>query len=198
MGSSVTVTGAGFAPGALLPITWSTRQGSNILGYHLVNLPLRNVTAGADGGFSFTMNAPSDLGGLHFISAGNLTRNSNGTLFLQRTASISSDQGPAGTQIVITLLGVGWNYNTNIVAIDYDNSYIGYACGFNSQGNVTVTVTASGQPGLHTIDIYPSIWWGTSTPAAQLTAEYRYPLLTPQDHPALMPSFHFTFLITGS
>jgi hypothetical protein len=198
VGSRVTVTGAGFAPDALLPITWSTRQGSNILGYSLVNLPLRNVTAGADGGFSFTMNVPSDLGGRHYVSAENLTRNSNGTLFLQRSASISSDQGPAGTQITITLLGVGWNYNTNIVAIDYDNSYIGYACGFNSQGNVTVTVTASGQPGLHSIDIYPSIWWGTSTPAAQLTAEYRYPLLTSQDHPALMPSFHFSFLVTGS
>jgi hypothetical protein len=96
---------------------------------------------------------------------------------------------------VVTLTGVGWDYNTNIITVDYDNSYIGYACGFNSQGNVTVTVIASGPPGLHTIDIYPAIWWGTSTPSAQLTAEYRYPLLTPQDHPELMPAFHFTFFV---
>jgi hypothetical protein len=26
---------------------------------------------------------------------------------------------------------------------------------------------------------------------------YRLPLLTPQDHPELMPSFHFTFLVTS-
>lgn len=196
VGSNITVTGAGFAPSSRLPITWSTRRGSNLFGYQLVNLPLRNVTAGPDGTFSFAMKVPYDLGGLHFISAGNLTRNSNGTLFLQRSASIGVNQGPAGTQIVVRLTGVGWDYNTNIIAADYDNSYIGYACGFSSQGNVTITITASGSPGLHTIDIYPAVWWGTSAPTAQLTAEYRYPLLTPQDHPELMPSFHFTFMIT--
>ena len=196
VGTNITVTGTGFTPNARLPITWATRQGNNLNGYQLVDLPLRNVTAGADGTFSFAMKVPFDLGGYHFISAGNLTRNSNGTLFLQRSATISANQGPAGTPIVITLLGVGWDYNTNIVTVDYDNSYIGYACGFNSQGNVTVTVIASGSPGLHTIDVYPAIWWGTSTPVAQLTAEYRYPLLTPQDHPELMPSFHFTYMLT--
>jgi hypothetical protein len=196
VGTNITVNGTGFSPNARLPITWSTRQGSNIQGYQLVDLPLRNVTAGADGTFSFSMKVPYDLGGLHFISAGNLTRNSNGTLFLQRTASISATQGPPGTQIAIKLVGVGWDYNTNIATFDYDNSYIGYACGFNSQGNVTITVVASGSPGLHTIDVYPAIWWGTSTPAAGLTAEYRYPLLTPQDHPELMPAFHFTFMVT--
>ncbi len=196
VGTPITVSGAGFAPDTQLPLTWATRQGNNLYGYHLVDQPLRNVTTGPDGTFSFVMNAPADLGGLHFISAGNLTLHSNATLFLQRSATISSTQGPEGTSIVIRLQGVGWDYNTNIVAIDYDNSYIGYACGFSSGGNVTVTITASGPPGVHTIDIYPSIWWGNSTPSAQLSAEYRYPLLTPQDHPEFMPSFHFTFLVT--
>ncbi len=198
VGTAITVTGAGFAPDTQLPLTWSTRQGNNLYGFHLVNEPLRNVTTGSDGAFSFVMNVPPDLGGLHFISAGNHTRHSNATLFLQRSATISATEGPQGTSVVIKLQGVGWDYNTNIVAIDYDNSYIGYACGFSSGGNVTVTITATGSPGLHTIDIYPSIWWGSSVPAAQLTAEYRYPLLTPQDHPELMPSFHFTFLVTSS
>jgi len=198
VGTPVTVSGAGFAPNAQLPIQWSTRQGNNLFGYSLVNKPLRNVTTGSDGTFSFVMNTPPDLGGVHFISAGNLTRQSNATLYLQRSATISQTQGPEGTTIVLNLQGVGWDYNTNIVAIDYDNSYVGYACGFSSGGNVTVTVTATGLPGVHTIDIYPSIWWGKSTPTAQLSAEYRYPLLTPQDHPELMPSFHFTFLVTAS
>ncbi len=197
VGTPMTVSGAGFAPDTQLPLTWATRQGNNLFGYHLVNLPLRNVTTGSDGTFSFVMNVPPDLGGLHFISAGNLTLHSNASLFLQRSATISSTQGPEGTSVVIRLQGVGWDYNTNIVAIDYDNSYIGYACGFSSGGNVTVTITATGSPGVHTIDIYPSVWWGSSTPTAQLSAEYRYPLLTPQDHPELMPSFHFTFLVTG-
>lgn len=197
VGTPMTVNGAGFAPNAQIPLLWSTRQGNNLFGYNLVNEPLRNVTTGSDGTFSFTMEAPSDLGGVHFISAGNLTRYSNATLYLQRSASVNTTQGPEGTTIELNLQGVGWDYNTNIVAIDYDNSYVGYACGFSSGGNVTVTLTATGLPGVHTIDIYPSIWWGKSTPTAQLSAEYRYPLLTPQDHPELMPSFHFTFLVTA-
>jgi len=196
VGDNVTVNGLGFAPGAQLPLTWSTRQGSNLLGYKVVNKPLRNVTATAAGAFSFTMKVPPDLGGLHFVAAGNQTARSNGTLFIQRSATLSATQGPQGTQIQVIMHGVGWDFNTNIVAVDYDNSYIGYACGFNSGGNVTVTIVASGAPGIHTIDVYPSIWWGPSNFASQQIVEYRYPLLTPQDHPELMPSFHFTFLMT--
>ncbi len=144
------------------------------------------------------MKVPPDLGGDHFIAAGNLTQNSNGTVFIQRSAVLSTTKGPQGTQIQVIMHGVGWDFNTNIVAVDYDNSYIGYACGFNSGGNVTVTIVATGEPGIHTIDVYPSEWWGGSNFASQQVVEYRYPLLTPQDHPEQMPSFHFTFLMTSS
>lgn len=198
VGDTITVNGQGFAPDAQLPLVWTTRAGSNLHGYQQVERPLRNVTAGADGSFSFSMKVPADLGGLHFIAAGNLTRHSNGTLFLQRSATISTTQGPQGTRIQVIMQGVGWDFNTNIAAVDYDNSYIGYACGFNSGGNATVTIVASGAPGLHTIDVYPSVWWGPSTYLAQQIVEYRYPILTPQDHPELMPSFHFTFLMTSN
>jgi len=197
VGSTITVSGQGFASNTQLPLTWSTRQGSNLLGYKLVALPLKNVTTASDGSFSFTTKVHSDVGGIHFIAAGNLTENSNGTVFLQRTGTISATQGPAGTKIVISFVGVGWDYNTNLITVDYDNSYVGYGCGFNTGGNTTITVFAAGAPGIHDIDVYPSIWWGASGPTAQQVTIYRYPLLTPQDHPELMPSFHFTFLITG-
>jgi hypothetical protein len=197
VGANVTVNGQGFAPSAQLHLTYSTRKGSNIIGYKLINEPLRNVTAGTDGSFSFTMKVRPDLGGVHYIAAGNLTENSNGTLFIERTARLSATQGPEGTQFLIILQGVGWDFNTNIATWDYDNSYVGYGCGFSSGGNVTFTVQATGAPGIHTIDIYPSVWWGPENFANQLAVEYRYPLLTPQDHPELIPSFHFTFLITS-
>jgi len=197
VGDNVSITGAGFAPSAQYPLVWTTVQGSNVLGYKPVNVPLKNVTAAADGSFSFSWKVPPALGGIHFIAAGNLTEHSNGTLFIQRSAIISTTQGPQGTVIQVIMHGVGYTFNTNIVAVDYDNSYIGYACGFNSGGNVTVTIVASGAPGIHTIDVYPSVWWGGSQFTAQQVVEYRYPVLTPQDHPALMPSFHFTFLMTA-
>jgi hypothetical protein len=198
VGDNVTVNGKGFAPNSQLPLVWTTRHGSNLLGYKLVNEPLRNVTAGPDGSFSFTMRVPSDLGGVHFIAAGNLTERSNGTLFIQRTARLSATHGPDGTSIQIILTGVGWTFNTNIAAFDYDNSFVGYGCGFNSGGNVTFTIPATGPPGVHTIDVYPSVWWGPVNFANQQPVVYRLALLTPQDHPELMPSFHFTFLVTPS
>lgn len=196
VGDTVNVTGLGFSPNTQLPITWSTTHGSNLLGYKQVNNQLREVTTSGAGSFSFTMKVPSDLGGVHYIAAANLTQRSNGTLFIQRSASISTTQGPQGTLIQVIMQGVGWDFNTNIVAVDYDNSYIGYGCGFNSGGNVTISIVASGSPGIHTVDVYPSIWWGPSTFTSQQVVEYRYPVLTPQDHPEHMPSFHFTFLMT--
>ena len=198
VGQNITINGAGFQPGSQVPLSFSDRVGDNILGFKLVSDPLKNVTASSDGTFSFTMNTPPTLGGIHYISAANLTRNSNGTLFVQRTATINATQGPAGTTVAVVLRGVGWTFNTNLATLDYDNSYVGYGCGFFSNGNVTFYLTVTGAPGIHTIDVYPSVWWGPSTQTNQLSIEYRYPLLTPQDHPELMPSFHFTFLITAS
>ncbi len=197
VGDNVTVNGLGFAPNAKLPLIWTTRQGSNLLGYKLVDKPLRNVTADAQGSFSFTMKVHSDLGGVHYIAAGNLTERSNGTLFIQRSARLSTTQGPVGTQIQIVMQGVGWDFNTNIAAFDYDNSFVGYGCGFNSGGNVTFTIPATGAPGIHNIDIYPSVWWGPVNFANQAPVVYRLALLTPNDHPELMPSFHFTFLVVS-
>jgi hypothetical protein len=196
VGDNITVNGAGFNATTQYPLIWTTVQGSNLLGYKPVDVPLRNVTTAGDGSFSFSWKVPPTLGGVHFIASGNLTENSNGTFYVQRSAVISTTQGPQGTLIQVIMHGVGYNFNTNIVAVDYDNSYIGYGCGFNSGGNVTITIVATGAPGIHNIDVYPSVWWGGSQFTAQQVVEYRFPILTPQDQPALMPSFHFTFLMT--
>jgi len=195
VGRTVNVTGAGFAANTNVPLSWSTEHGSNIQGYQKIYQSLRNVTTTVAGSFSFTMKVPVDLEGIHYIVAANLTQNSNATLYIERNATVTPNEGPEGTQIVIQLLGTGWDYNQNIVAIDYDNSFVGYACGFSSQGNITVVLTAAGSPGIHSIDLYPSIWLGPAPPTA--IAEYRYPILTPYDHPEKVPSFHFSFLITS-
>jgi hypothetical protein len=204
VGATINVTGAGFAPNQQLPLVITDNVGNNLNGFKSEDQPFANVTTGADGTFTLTTKAPMILGGIHYIGAGNLTEHSNGTLFIQRSATISATSGPAGTRIVVQMYGVGWDYNTNIATLDYDNNYIGYACGFNSQGNVTMIITATGAPGIHDIDIYPSMWWGPVTSSNYQTLpgdgqllNYAQPMLTPFDHPELMPSFHFTFLITS-
>ena len=195
VGTSVNVTGLGFVPNSNLPVSWSTKQGNNLNGFVNVNKPLKNVTTSNSGSFSFTMSVPSDLEGEHFISVGNLTQNSNASLYIERSAAITPSEGPQGTNITIQLLGTGWDFNTNIVTIVYDNAFVGYACGFNSQGNITVTIPAAGAPGLHSIDLYPSIYLGPAPPSS--IPVYRYPIVTPYDQPEKVPSFHFSFLITG-
>ena len=78
----------------------------------------------------------------------------------------------------------------------YDNAYIGYACAFNSQGDVTIYMEATGEPGWHFIDLYPGIYKGTET----LPINYRMPQLTyAADHPGEdLPAFRFAFEVTSS
>ena len=75
----------------------------------------------------------------------------------------------AGQPFVVELKGVGWTQLDNTVAVTYDNSYIGYACGFNSNGYVRIQLFATGTKGTHLIDLYPLLY--TQQPA------YPYPQL---------------------
>jgi hypothetical protein len=110
--------------------------------------------------------------------------------------SISPTSGPAGTPVTIHLKGVGWTDVDNIYVATYDNAYMGYACGFNSQGDVIVNFTAAGSPGMHLIDFYPGIYQGPGTDQ-QL---YRLPQLTyADDHPGnKIPALRFAFEVTSS
>ena len=76
----------------------------------------------------------------------------------------------------------------------YDNNYIGYACAFNSQGDVEIFIKATGAPGWHFIDLYPGIYKGQET----RPNNFRIPQLTyADDHPGEdLPAFHFAFEVT--
>ena len=110
--------------------------------------------------------------------------------------SISPTSGPAGTPVTIHLKGVGWTDFDNIYVATYDNAYMGYACGFNSQGDVIINFTAAGSPGVHLIDFYPGIYQGPEKDQ-QL---YRLPQLTyADDHPGnKIPALRFAFEVTPS
>ena len=101
----------------------------------------------------------------------------------------------AGTPVTVHLKGVGWTDYDNIYVATYDNTYMGYACGFNSQGDVTLTFAAAGAPGVHLIDFYPGIYQGPEN-GQQV---YRLPQLSyAQDHPGnKIPALRFAFTVTG-
>ena len=107
---------------------------------------------------------------------------------------MSPMSGPAGTPVTIHLKGVGWTDYDNIYVATYDNAYMGYACGFNSQGDVEITLQATGAPGWHFIDLYPAIYKGDE----KRPINFRLPQLTfADDHPGEdLPRFRFAFEVT--
>jgi hypothetical protein len=191
---------SGLPASTAVSLVWGTWEGSRVSGNGFApkESELTTLTTGADGRLDTTLTVPDDLGGLHTISLRARGETLARTYFVVETSivSISPTSGPAGTPVTIHLKGVGWTDYDNIYVATYDNAYMGYACGFNSRGDVVVNFTAAGPPGVHLIDFYPGIYQG-SEGSQQL---YRLPQLTyADDHPGnRIPALRFAFEVTPS
>ena len=101
----------------------------------------------------------------------------------------------AGETITISMRGIGWTQLDNTRAVTYDNNYIGYGCGFNSNGFMVIHITATGKPGFHTIDLHPLLY--TQQPSFANTPYGMVPILSSdRDFAGLalgyqLPSTHF-------
>jgi hypothetical protein len=159
--------------------------------------PIAKVRVGNDGRIELPLTIPLDLGGRHGLELRDKDRPLARVYFAIETSIVSLDpvSGPAGTPVRIHLEGVGWTEYDNLYAATYDNAYMGYACGFNSQGDVVITFRAAGEQGTHLIDLFPGIYQGPSTENQLL---YRMPQLTyADDHPGnKIPALHFKFEVT--
>jgi hypothetical protein len=199
VGSRVALQGEGFPAGASLQLVWQTYVGSRVSGngYGPKEDQIGTVTVGRDGRIDTPLTVPDDLGGLHGLALRDGEKTLARTFYVIETSivSISPTSGPVGTPVTIHLKGVGWTEYDNIYVATFDNAYMGYVCGFNSQGDVVVNFTASGAPGLHIIDLYPGIYQGPPTVPQLL---YRQPQLTyADDHPGnKIPALRFMFEIT--
>lgn len=199
VGTRATLRGEGFPRDASLQLTWETYVGSRVSGNGFT--PEENVIGqvkvDSGGRLEWPVTIPSDLGGLHTVILKNGDKVLGRASFFVETSIVSMTpmSGPAGTPVTIHLKGVGWTEYDNIYVATYDNAYMGYVCGFNSQGDVIVNFTASGEPGQHLIDLYPGIYQGPPTEPQQL---YRTPQLTyADDHPGnKIPALRFMFEIT--
>ncbi len=124
------------------------------------------------------MQIPDGLGGWHVIQllqGGDVK--AQVPYFVKRSvAGISTLKVKAGQPFTIHLKGVGWTQLDNTIAVDYDNSYVGYGCGFNSNGDVVLNLVASGVPGTHLIDMYPLLY--TQQPSYPNTPYGMVPVLT--------------------
>jgi len=193
------INGSGFPANQPLTLIWGTQAGSRVSGNGFApqEHELAKRAVGTDGRLNAPLTIPEDLGGMHTLSIRSGDKTLARAFFAIETSvvGISPSSGPAGTPVTIHLKGVGWTDVDNIYVATYDNAYMGYACGFNSQGDVTVNFTAAGPPGIHLIDFYPGIYQGPGTDQ-QL---YRLPQLTyADDHPGnKIPALRFAFEVTS-
>ncbi len=201
VGTRAILRGTGFEPATPLRLVWETSVGSRVAesGFAPQDNVIAQVTAGSDGRIEWPVTIPEDVGGRHGVA---LRRGDDllaRAFFAIETSivGITPASGPAGTPVTIHLKGVGWTEYDNIYIATYDNAYMGYACGFNSQGDVVINFTASGEPGEHLIDLYPGIYQG---PPKELQQLYRLPQLTyADDHPGnRIPALRFMFEVTPS
>jgi hypothetical protein len=104
-----------------------------------------------------------------------------------------------GEEFTISIKGVGWTQMDNTLAVAYDNSYVGYGCGFNSNGYLVVHLTATGGVGTHIITLRPLLY--TQQPSFASTPYGMVPVLTSErDFAGLalgyqIPTFHFAINI---
>ncbi len=184
--SKITLQASGASAGAAVDIRWVSVKGNRVTpsGWNLTDDVLSKATVGQDGSLSKELEIPDDLGGWHTVR---LTQGdkvlAEVPYFVDRSlVGVTPVKVKSGETFTVHVKGIGWTELDNGFAVTYDNAYTGYACGFNSQGDVTMTLQASGGPGTHLIDLYPMIFKGHGEGGWN----YEMPQLTAlQDQPGL-------------
>jgi hypothetical protein len=205
----IVTAGTGFDPGQTYELNWTSLTGNRIIGHwEEASRTVAQAKSDASGRLEFHYQVPDDLGGNHtlWVDKGSAKTDSTktdgkagtktvGTYWVAPSAlPLDVARGPVGTTFKVHLKGVGWTETANIYTLVYDNGHTGYACAFNSQGDIEIFMQATGEPGWHFIDLYPAIYKGKET----APVSFRLPQLTyADDHPAEdLPAFHFAFEVT--
>jgi hypothetical protein len=197
-GASTALHAKGLPAYSDVEITWTTMVGNrSVTGFEQRTKSIGKTRTDPTGAFVWGFVVPEDLGGTHEIAAkiGDDVVAKTSFYIQANAVPLSVDRGPSGTKTLVRLKGVGWTETEQIYHLVYDNAFAGYACAFQSAGDVQIFLTVSGDPGWHYIDMYPGIYQGSET----RPANYKMPQLTAlADHPGEpMPIFRFAFLITA-
>jgi len=200
----VDLTASGLSSGSV-QLIWSTVVGNRVncksTCWVFVSQPLGSASP-SGGSLTSRITVPDGLGGWHVVQLVQDGKTVAQVPFYVKESivgqGVSSVVVKEGQPFTIHLKGVGWTQLDNTVGVDYDNSYIGYGCGFNSNGDVLLHLNATGGPGTHLIDLYPMLY--SLSPSFANTPYGMVPVLTyAQDEPALALGYHlpaFRFAIT--
>ncbi|TAK20672.1 MAG: hypothetical protein EPO26_16740 [Chloroflexota bacterium] len=184
--SSATLNATGLPAGTTADIAFLTVLGNRVIGgWDVIKTPMGQVQVGSDGSVNTTIAIPEGLGGWHAVALMvNDKIMAEVPFFVERSVvGVTPTRVKAGEKFTVQIKGVGWTELDNGVAVTYDNAYMGMACGFNSNGDVTIEFVATGGPGTHLIDLYPMIYDGGN---GKYPWQYNLPHLTyAQDAPGL-------------
>jgi len=199
VGDLVTISGSGLPKNEKLSMIWHTMVGTRVsaAGYGEKSWSIGELTTDSEGRFSHDFNVPDDLGGLPHLIEVKSGDEVYGQTYLKinpKIVSVTPASGPPGTPFTVLIKGSGWTEFDNTYNVTYDNSNIGYICGFNSQGTIQLPLVASGEAGYHLIDIYPGIYKGQQI---QPNLYLRPQLTYLDDHPGTsMPALRTYFEVT--
>ena len=183
--SKVDVTASGLTPNAPVAMNWASVVGNrvNCTGtcWAFTTTPIGTATASADGTLNTKITVPDGLGGWHAVQlVQGTTTVAQVPFYVKRSFAsaqpISDLTLHDGQHFTIHLKGLGWTQLDNTIAVDYDNAYMGYGCGFNSQGDTVLDMVATGAPGTHLIDMYPLLY--TQSPSYANTPYGMIPMLS--------------------
>ena len=205
VGTTVHVTDHGLGSNAPITMQWASVVGNRVnctsTCWTFADYPLGSTTP-SGGNVSANIKVPDGLGGWHvvqLIQGGNVIAQT--PFYVMESivgAGLNVTKVKQGGLFTIHLKGVGWTQLDNTLAVDYDNAYMGYACGFNSNGDVVIDIHATGAPGTHIIDLYPMLY--SLSPSFANTPYGMVPLLSyAQDDPGLALGYHvpaFRFSVT--
>ena len=188
--SKTVLNAKGLPPDTEVGLHFVTARGNRMTpsGWNLDTVPLMNATTKADGTLSANIKIPDDLGGWHVVKLATRERVLAEAPFYveQSLVKVTPKRMKVGEPFTIQIKGVGWTELDNTLAVTYDNAAMGYACGFNSNGDITINLIATGQPGTHLIDLYPAIYKGKD----RVPWNYQTPFLTyAHDFPALSAGY---------
>jgi hypothetical protein len=184
--SKTSLRATGLPPNTEVGLFFVTARGNRMgpSGWNLESVPLSNTTTKSDGSLTTNIQIPDDLGGWHVVK---VTARDQVLMEIpyyveQSLAEVKPKRVKVGEPFTVQIKGVGWTELDNTVAMTYDNAAMGYACGFNTNGDVTINLVATGHPGTHLIDLYPAIYKGRD----KVPWNYQTPFLTfAGDFPAL-------------
>ncbi len=198
VGTETTIQGSALPANTELTLRWWSMTGNRVssTGFSDSSTDLGTIQTDSNGAFTKTIAIPDDLGGQHRLEVvqGDKALAAAGVVIEPSIVSITPTQATSGQDITVHLKGLGWTTYDNTYAVTYDNSYIGYVCGFSTNGDVTFTIKATGGAGTHIIDLYPTIYKGKDArPSVYSVPQLSYST----DHPArTTPAVRMSIVIT--